>query len=789
MNSTNFLYLVRCLFGVSLIFLFIQTKGIAQVLDTTMVWSLLSEIDHISSPEDVQSQLESAYSVANQLSFTPGLLVILPRLAALEMQNNQLVNSLQYLLEERALLENQPQTKRQIEVNITIGELYSQEGLNDVALTYFLHAEKLIPRIDRNSLSVIHDQIGAQYAKLSMPDSAAYYYLRAVDLSGGDELDQLNTNRKLVLAYQIAEDYEEAIQYHLNIKAILERDRKRPNELGVLYNNLGFNYHFLGKYDQSVKWFLEAEPLLDASDEQLATLYTNLGVGYFNLGNHQQSVYYLLKALSIGGPTNDEATGHINNLLAKVYLDQDDFYNAQKHNDLAVEAANRSRKVSLISDSYATAADIHAELYEYEEAIGDLQRHLHLRDSMALAKQVEQQQMERQQANLKEAENKIKRLIIDGKLQALTIERLTLEKESNRLAIDNLTLKTAEAEKDLALLRQSEQLQETTLKNQILENNQTKQQLLLAQRALEIQTRERELESLAQTEALTQKELERKEAQLIQEQQQVSLLEKQSQIDQLELATQKQNTLAVLRVGGLLLLVSLLILGGLIYARRTNKKLAEQKLKIETEQEKSEQLLLNILPANIVQELKEKGETVPRKHNSVSILFSDFVGFTRISAQNTPEVIFHELNDCFQGFDAIMAEEGIEKIQTVGDGYLAVGGLTQDGHDHAIQCVRAAKKMIAFLAERNQHCDIHWHVRVGIHSGPITAGVVGTKKFAYNIFGDTVNTASRIETAGEKGRVNVSNTTYQLIKDHFPCEYRGKIAAKGKGELDMYFVA
>ena len=140
------------------------------------------------------------------------------------------------------------------------------------------------------------------------------------------------------------------------------------------------------------------------------------------------------------------------------------------------------------------------------------------------------------------------------------------------------------------------------------------------------------------------------------------------------------------------------------------------------------------------------------------------------------------------GFDAIMEEEGIEKIQTVGDGYLAVGGLPEELPGHAVKCINAAKKMIAFLEERNKHNAIQWNARIGIHTGPITAGVIGTKKFAYSIFGDTVNTASRIETAGAQGRVNVSASTFALIKDTFDCEYRGKISAKGKGDLDMYFV-
>jgi len=131
---------------------------------------------------------------------------------------------------------------------------------------------------------------------------------------------------------------------------------------------------------------------------------------------------------------------------------------------------------------------------------------------------------------------------------------------------------------------------------------------------------------------------------------------------------------------------------------------------------------------------------------------------------------------------------GIEKVQTVGDAYLAACGLPEIVEDHAQKCVKAAKEMIDYLETRNARSKIQWKMRVGIHTGPIVAGVVGKKKFTYDLFGDTINTASRIETASEPGKINISSSTYEEIKDSFSCEYRGKIQAKGKGELDMYFV-
>ena len=205
-------------------------------------------------------------------------------------------------------------------------------------------------------------------------------------------------------------------------------------------------------------------------------------------------------------------------------------------------------------------------------------------------------------------------------------------------------------------------------------------------------------------------------------------------------------------------------------------------------QARSASLLLNILPAEITRELTETGVVKPARFEEVTILFSDFKEFTNIVATIPAHNLVSELNDIFGRFDDIMEEEGVEKIQTIGDAYLAAGGVPKQVKDHALRCTRAAKKMIAFLDQRNESSAIKWKIRIGLHSGPIAAGVVGKKKFAYTLFGDTINTASRLETASEEGRINVSAYTYDLIKDHFPGEYRGKISAKGKGDLDMYFV-
>ena len=216
----------------------------------------------------------------------------------------------------------------------------------------------------------------------------------------------------------------------------------------------------------------------------------------------------------------------------------------------------------------------------------------------------------------------------------------------------------------------------------------------------------------------------------------------------------------------------------------------KSKASLQIEKDRSENLLLNILPKEIAQELKDTGKAAPRKFDCVTILFTDFKDFTKLVASIPATTLVEELNEIFSQFDTIVEEHGLEKIETIGDAYMAAGGLPVKSTDHALKCVEAAIQMVEYIKQRNENSKINWNMRVGIHTGPVVAGVVGKKKFNYDLFGDSVNTASRLESNGQIGKVNISQTTYDLLKNNpdFIFENRGKIEAKGKGKMDMYFV-
>ena len=231
------------------------------------------------------------------------------------------------------------------------------------------------------------------------------------------------------------------------------------------------------------------------------------------------------------------------------------------------------------------------------------------------------------------------------------------------------------------------------------------------------------------------------------------------------------------------------MVGGLVGALVFLLVVYRQRNRIKSANTKNEELLLNILPTEVADELKSTGTASAKHFDNVTVLFTDFKNFTTVSEQLSPQELVDELHACFKGFDEIMSKYSIEKIKTIGDAYLAVSGLPQADENHAVHVVNAALEIREFMGKRREILGKKtFEIRIGINSGSVVAGIVGVKKFAYDIWGDTVNTAARMEQNSEPGKINISETTYALVKDKFACEYRGEIDAKNKGKLKMYFV-
>ncbi len=249
---------------------------------------------------------------------------------------------------------------------------------------------------------------------------------------------------------------------------------------------------------------------------------------------------------------------------------------------------------------------------------------------------------------------------------------------------------------------------------------------------------------------------------------------------------QKIMNYAAVITGGLLILVILGFYNRYKYVRKTNKI-------IKDERDRSQELLLNILPEEIARELETSGYAKAQFYDNVTVLFTDFKGFSSIAGKLTPQDLVAELNEYFIAFDEIVGKFNLEKIKTIGDAYMCAGGIPTVNETHPLDAVNAGLAMQKFMVKRNEERKAKglagsWELRIGIHTGPIVAGVVGKKKYAYDIWGDAVNIASRMESNGEPGKVNISASTFYQISDHYQCLHRGKISAKNIGEVDMYFV-
>ncbi len=267
------------------------------------------------------------------------------------------------------------------------------------------------------------------------------------------------------------------------------------------------------------------------------------------------------------------------------------------------------------------------------------------------------------------------------------------------------------------------------------------------------------------------------------------LLEKiETQKTQSEVAKQEYSKLKYLGLGT----IGLLFLLGYFFWKKNDKLLKNNNQSLLEEKKRSEDLLTNMLPAEVVRELKSKGTVKAHKYDGASVLFTDFKNFSQIAENLSPEELVQELGHCFTVFDRIIDKYRLQKIKTIGDAYMCVGGLYTRGGNHVQRMIFAALEIQQFLADRKTKRkaagQYFFEARLGIHTGPIVAGVIGSKKIAFDVWGNTVNVAQQMETHSEVGEINISGETYALVKDIFECRPRGKVTAKNKQEYEMYYV-
>lgn len=680
-------------------------------------------------------------------------------------------------------------------INRQIGLDYQQVGLHRKAVEYLVTADSLY-RAQGKYDPVVVELAANSFLVLGEFDTALKRYIQLVEQyeEKNDRVALVGLYSKLMICYHEMGQYKKASQV---LERSLELNEEMKDPAGIIksLNNIGYNYRYLGNYDKAAEYLGAAlKKAGDTLPEAYRTsMLINLGVVSQNEGALAEAVEYLDEAYRLAMSVDlYEEAARAANIAARIYFGTGDHYNAEAFNRLSLQAALLSGSHALLADAYETSSEINTALYDYEAALEDYRNFLSYRDSALYASRRLQQDYLQQEYFAEKYEKEIGLLVTDEQLR----ESMTRE----------LILDTIKKKQQIELQQKTIELQTSELQNRELERMQLVQEKMLAEERLAAEIRDREILELKivrqeQEDSLRQKEL---QVQVAEAENQV--LKKDNELQQETIRRVRARIAFLLGMVFLVVVILVIVYIGLRYARKTNRLLTGQRNKIqqqkeaiqsqyeiiEIEREKSDRLLLNILPEETAAELKEKGRATPQHYEMVSVLFTDFKGFTMVAEKLTPEEVVGELDRCFLEFDKIADKYNLEKIKTIGDAYMCAGGLPVANTTNPVDTVSAALEIRDFMEaereRREKRGEQYWQLRIGINTGPVVAGVVGKNKFAYDIWGDAVNVASRMESSGEPGKVNISGTTYELVKDHFSCTYRGKIAAKNKGEVDMYFV-
>ena len=599
-------------------------------------------------------------------------------------------------------------------------------------------------------------QIGHEYI-YSRPDTAFYYSQQLYDFAtrlGDENYIARALNLRGSASWQQG-DYPKAMD---NFYRSLQLFEETGNEDGIsaVTLNIGAVYLNQSSYPKALEYFKLSLRLSEkvGDRESISIALSNIGAIYFYQGNYPLALDYYQRSAALSDGTEIQSGGAALNNIGEVLMEQGNMEGAVDHYKRSLSISEKVKDLASFSYTLTNLGKVYAKEGNHPLALQYYQHALQIREEM------------RDKLGIVATLNQIGQLNIKQKYYQKAI---TTCKEAFAMA-QQMHVTDEKMHACTCLYDAFKALGDG---NQALAYHE---QMLVLNDSLNMQETAKELQQMEFVKQVLTDSLAR-----VDEKRQIEEVHQQE--------VQRKTKARNLAIG--IGLVFLVLAGGL-YSRVNY--IRKSKAVIERERDRSNHLLLNILPEEIARELKEKGRADPRDFEMVSILFSDFKEFTRTSATLTAHQLVAEINTCFEAFDAIMEKYGIEKIKTIGDAYMAAGGLPVSVPESTKNTVMAALEMQAFIKKRKLEKDVlgepAFTMRVGIHTGPVVAGIVGVKKFQYDIWGDTVNTANRMESSSEVGKVNISETTYELLKgdDAFIFENRGRIEAKGKGEIAMYFV-
>lgn len=794
------------------------TQNIVSTTENLSVDSILNMLHKAQTEYDNQNfggalqYVQGANSLADEFGFEDGKIESLLLMARLYKDNNEIDFSLKYYLQALQLQEKLKSKPKLFEIYLELGAFYEDIAVHERALEYFIKAYKItvdeyLPSSRPKAL--LH--IAHAYEKLAYYDLALSNYSEALNIyEQAEDYDNiLHASQQISKIYTTTAHYDKALATNFEILKFHSLLNDSISTV-ITLDDIGSLYREIGNYKESLKYFMQSltmrQQLHNLESTPVGT-YINIGLSYQNLKDYKKSLRYFTKALQqVKGTNNNKQLANAYNLIANVYIKKRDFYNAHVYNKKAIDVAKKHRIFEILVASYATKSQILKKQKKHKKALAYYQLYVETKDTLFWQQKRQHEQQLQQQYTLEKVEKELKLLLVDREIKELEWKKTQLEAEKEKQAYD--------------LLLRDKELQEIQLSQEELEKTKALQAAKLLQQALNTEKKDRQIKTLEKDKKINYLALREQTLEHQERKRTIALLEREKQvadlvIKQKELKEQeKERTIALLEQDKklqtlalersesrkkYLMVISIIVLNALLillaafhFLKKTNKKLARQQNELAFEKEKSDKLLLNILPKVIADELKEKSFATPRSYEMVTVLFADFKGFTKIAEQVAPEKLLQDLDECFMAFDEIVAKYNLEKIKTIGDGYMCAGGIPIPNNSNPLDAIKAAMGMQAFMKnwqqKKRKKKEPFWELRLGIHTGKVVAGVVGKRKFVYDIWGDAVNTAARMESCGEAGKINISGATYELIKDDFSCNYRGRINAKNKGEIDMYFL-
>lgn len=686
-------------------------------------------------------------------------LAVLFALPAGFFAQNPVADSLARLLEKAK--QDTHRVNLLIDLAWEINETHTDEAANKLNEAIALAQRLKFPKGEAtawNGLGVV-EEFRSDYAQ------AEICYRKALDIRRrlGDKRDIGSSYNNLGVLYEYVGRFDSALVFH-NRNLDIQKTLQDTAKIARAFVNIAGVYIETGSYPEAQSQILDALFYLERLNDQdgIAKAFTQLGHIQLELDRYAEALPWYEKALKLREQLNDEGR------LAEALTDYANALDELKNKDsssAAIPYYMRALDIWKKMDNQSGIAQVYTNLADAHKKLGNHQTSLDY---------------------LREAE---KICLESGNTQALMEVYNVFGDTYGRMKQFDKALKYTQTYHDIA--RESGDLK--YLQRAFKDFSEVYSGMGDFATAYKWRVRYDSLRYTLLNEKLTG-DYARKEAFFTdrKKQEQIEKQEQALRVQEAEIATARIRQYALL--GGA---VALMLLAGLLFNRnriraRANRELAAKNAAIQRERERADGLLKNILPEKTAEELKLHNAVQPVRYESVTVMFTDFKGFTKIAEQVSPESLIALLDDCFRLFDAIVVKYGLEKIKTIGDAYMCAGGLPTPNDTHPVDTVKAALEMLHglnTLMQKNAAAGKPvFEMRVGIHTGPVVAGVVGSHKFAYDIWGDTVNTAARLEQNSEPGKINISETTHQQVKHLFDCTFRGKLAAKNKGEIAMYFV-